>query len=59
MENRTDHPNVELCIDEIYYGLVNEIKQLEASVNALQVRASSCAIVIVVVIDRGRWRDRD
>jgi len=36
LENRTDHPNVELCIDEIYYGLVNEIKQLEASVNALQ-----------------------
>jgi len=36
LENRADHPNVELCIDNIYYGLVDEIKQLEASVNALQ-----------------------
>jgi len=36
LENRADHPNVELCVDNIYYGLVNEVKQLEASVNALQ-----------------------
>jgi len=36
LENRADHPNVELCVDDIYYGLVDEVKQLEASVNALQ-----------------------
>jgi len=36
LENRTDHPNVELCVDEIYYGLVNEVKSLESSVNKLQ-----------------------
>jgi len=36
LENRADHPNVELAIDNIYYGLVNEVKTLEASVNALQ-----------------------
>jgi len=40
LENRTDNPNVELVVDNIYYGLVDEVKQLEASVNALQAKTA-------------------
>lgn len=36
LENRTYRPNVELCRDNAQYGLVDEVKQLEASKQALE-----------------------
>lgn len=36
LENRTERPNVELCRDNPQYGLVDEVKQLEASKQALE-----------------------
>ena len=36
LENRTYRPNVELCRDNVQYGLVDEVKQLEASKKALE-----------------------
>ena len=36
LENRTYRPNVELCRDAPQYGLVDEVKQLYASKNALE-----------------------
>lgn len=36
LENRTYRPNVELCRDNVQYGLTDEVKQLEASKQALE-----------------------
>ena len=36
LENRTYRPNVELCRDNVQYGLVDEVKQLEASKASLE-----------------------
>lgn len=36
LENRTYRPNVELCRDNVQYGLTDEVKQLEASKKALE-----------------------
>jgi len=36
LENRTYRPNVELCRDNVQYGLCDEVKQLEASKHALE-----------------------
>ena len=36
LENRTYRPNTELCRDNAQYGLVDEVKQLEASKKALE-----------------------
>lgn len=36
LENRTYRPNVELCRDNVQYGLVDEVKQIEASKAALE-----------------------
>jgi tektin-2 len=36
LENRTYRPNVELCRDNPQYGLVDEVKQLDASKQALE-----------------------
>ena len=36
LENRTYRPGVELVRDEVQYGLVDEVKQIEASQRALQ-----------------------
>lgn len=36
LENRTYRPNVELCRDNVQYGLTDEVKQIEASKNALE-----------------------
>ena len=36
LENRTERPNVELCRDNVQYGLVDEVKQIEASRMALE-----------------------
>ncbi|KAL2079973.1 hypothetical protein ACEWY4_023766 [Coilia grayii] len=35
LENRTKRPGMDLCRDEVQYGLVEEVKQLEASVQTL------------------------
>jgi tektin-2 len=36
LENRTNRPGMELVRDEVQYGLVDEVKQIEASQKALQ-----------------------
>ncbi len=36
LENRTYRPGVDLVRDEVQYGLIDEVKQLEASQKALQ-----------------------
>ena len=36
LENRTYRPNVELCRDNAQYGLVDEVKQIEASKLSLE-----------------------
>ncbi len=36
LENRTYRPGMELVRDEVQYGLVDEVKQIEASQKALQ-----------------------
>merc|ERR1719370_2913636 len=36
LENRTARPNIELCRDQVQYGLTDEVKQLEATLLALQ-----------------------
>ena len=36
LENRTYRPGMDLVRDEVQYGLVDEVKQLEASQKALQ-----------------------
>ena len=36
LENRTYRPNVELCRDNVQYGLTDEVKQLEASKKSLE-----------------------
>jgi tektin-2 len=36
LENRTYRPNVELCRDNVQYGLTDEVKQLEATTKALE-----------------------
>jgi tektin-2 len=36
LENRTYRPNVELCRDNVQYGLTDEVKQLEATSKALE-----------------------
>lgn len=36
LENRTYRPGMELVRDEVQYGLVDEVKQIEASQRALQ-----------------------
>ncbi|KAK6323509.1 hypothetical protein J4Q44_G00058480 [Coregonus suidteri] len=36
LENRTKRPGVDLCRDEVQYGLVNEANQLEATILALK-----------------------
>ena len=36
LENRTYRPGMELVRDDVQYGLVDEVKQLEASQKALQ-----------------------
>lgn len=36
LENRTYRPGVELVRDEVQYGLVDEVKQIEASQKALE-----------------------
>ena len=36
LENRTYRPNVELCRDNVQYGLTDEVKQLEASEKSLE-----------------------
>ncbi|XP_063048572.1 tektin-2-like [Engraulis encrasicolus] len=35
LENRTKRPGVDLCWDEVQYGLVDEVKQLDATVQTL------------------------
>jgi Tektin family len=36
LENRTYRPNVELCRDNVQYGLTDEVKQLDATTRALE-----------------------
>lgn len=36
LENRTYRPGMELVRDEVQYGLVDEVKQIEASQKALE-----------------------
>ena len=36
LENRTYRPNVELCRDNVQYGLTDEVKQLYTSKKALE-----------------------
>lgn len=36
LENRTYRPNVELCRDNVQYGLTDEVKQVEASKKSLE-----------------------
>lgn len=36
LENRTYRPGMELARDEVQYGLIDEVKQIEASIKALQ-----------------------
>ncbi len=36
LENRTYRPGVDLVRDEVQYGLIDEVKQIEASQKALQ-----------------------
>lgn len=36
LENRTERPNKELCLDSPYYGLCDEVRQLEMTKKALE-----------------------
>ncbi|KGL83756.1 Tektin-2, partial [Tinamus guttatus] len=36
LETRTQRPNVELCRDQVQYGLTDEVRQLEGTISALQ-----------------------
>jgi len=36
LENRTYRPNVELCRDNVQYGLTDEVKQIEVTKKALE-----------------------
>ncbi|XP_015738737.1 tektin-2 [Coturnix japonica] len=38
LETRTYRPNVELCRDQVQYGLTDEVQQLEASIRALKMK---------------------
>ncbi|KAF3834301.1 hypothetical protein F7725_025505 [Dissostichus mawsoni] len=40
LENRTNRPGMDLCRDEVQYGLVNEVHQLEATIMALKQKLS-------------------
>ena len=44
LENRTYRPNVELCRDNVQYGLCDEVKQIEASKLSLEekLKQSQC-----------------
>ena len=42
LENRTYRPGVELCRDSAQYGLTDEVKQLEATERALDVKLKQC-----------------
>jgi len=42
LENRKDRPNVEKAVTEIDYGLMDECKALEQSVNAIQAKLTEC-----------------
>lgn len=41
LENRTARPNIELCRDQVQYKLTDEVKQLEATLLALQEKLDS------------------
>ncbi|KAM4795990.1 tektin-2 [Rhinophrynus dorsalis] len=36
LENRTYRPNIDLCRDQVQYGLTDEVHQLEATISALK-----------------------
>ncbi|CAJ1082806.1 tektin-2 [Xyrichtys novacula] len=40
LENRTNRPGMDLCRDEVQYGLVKEVHQLEATIMALKQKLS-------------------
>ncbi|XP_067111503.1 tektin-2-like [Osmerus mordax] len=40
LEHRTERPGIDLCRDEVQYGLVEEVKQLEGTIQALKQKLS-------------------
>nr|XP_020497969.1 tektin-2 [Labrus bergylta] len=40
LENRTNRPGMDLCRDEVQHGLVNEVRQLEATIMGLKQKLS-------------------
>ena len=49
LENRTYRPGVELLRDEVPYGLVDEVKQIEASQRALQEKCKQAKYVLLII----------
>lgn len=50
LENRTYRPNVELCRDAAQYGLVDEVKQLYATKNALEEKLKQAQYVLTYLL---------
>ena len=49
LENRTTRPGVELVRDEVQYGLVDEVKQIEASQKALEQKCKQAKYIILIL----------
>jgi len=45
LENRTYRPNVELCRDNVQYGLTDEVKQLDVTKKALEDKLKQARLV--------------
>jgi len=45
LENRTYRPNVELCRDNVQYGLTDEVKQIEVTKKALEEKLKQARLV--------------
>lgn len=48
LENRTYRPGMELVRDEVQYGLVDEVKQIEASQKALEEKCKQAKSVLIL-----------
>jgi len=46
LENRTYRPNVELCRDNVQYGLTDEVKQIEVTKKALEEKLKQARLVV-------------
>jgi len=45
LENRTYRPNVELCRDNVQYGLTDEVKQIDVTKKALEDKLKQARLV--------------